>query len=321
MATKEGLLGLRERYIEAEETIYGTAVALTSALIPGYDIEVTPSNMSQGFQEIRNDGNDNRTLDSQYAGPLSLEYDLTYTPTNWRRLKYVFDIDSETGSGPYTHTLSVGNTLKSYTAEHALRHSSAPLILKTTGNVTTRFELNWRKATGPGREGFIRATESIVAQNYTTPSLQAGSFSVSDDPFRFQHVTWTLAGSEVVEVNNGAITFEQGITPSDSRYASTSLGRTIGSPIPSLFRIRGRVNVNLFDTTYADIWELAAAITGTNTLVFEQSASNKVTFTFTNVYVDPIPLGATNVDGVNSVDFVFTAMGVAVVAVDSVANW
>lgn len=320
MPTQEPLLGIRERFIEAEESTYGTAVSLTSAAIPGNDIIVN-NKFTQGFQEILNDGSDDRLIVSKVAGPLSLTYDAKYYPSNWQRLKYVFDIDSETGSGTYTHTLSVGNTLKSYTAEHALRHGSSPIIIKSTGNVVKKTTIDFKKATGEGNDGFVTVTDECIAQNYTTPTLQSGTFAVSGDPFQYRHMNWTLAGSDVVEVNNGSLVFDQGISDNDSRYSSTSLDRTIGSPIATMFRISGRFNVNLFDSTYVDLWELAAVISSTNTLVFEQSATNKITFTFTGMFVEPIPMGETNIEGVNTADFVFTATGVAVVAIDAIANW
>lgn len=320
ISTQEGITGFRERFIEAEEGTYGSAVSLASANIPGYNLKVAP-NFTQGFQEVLNDGSNDRKVVKRVAGPLSLQYSLSYTPVDWRRLKYVFDIDSETGSDPYTHTLSIGNTLKSYTAEWALRHDSNPIIIKTTGNVVNRTTIDFRKATGEGNEGFVNIMQECFAQDYTTPSIQAGDFTVSGDPFQYRHSQWTLNSSSVVEVNNGSIVFEQGMNLNDSRYASTSLDRTIGTPIPVLFRISGRFNVNLFDTTYIDLWETAAAMSGTNTLVFEQSASNKITFTLSGMYVEPVPLSETNLEGINSADFVWTATGVAVTAIDSVENW
>jgi len=320
MVTVEGLLGIRERFIEAKETVYGTGVALTSANIPGSDVIVTP-NFTQGWQEILSNGTDVRTVASRAAGPLALGYDMKYYPSNWQRLKYVFDIDSETGSDPYTHTLSVGNTLFSYTAEWALRSDSAPVIIKMTGNVVKKTTINFKKSSGAGNDGFIEVLQNCIAQNYTTPALQAGSFSVSGDPFQYRHMAWTLASGAVVEVNSGSLVFDQGISDADSRYASSSLTRTIGSPIPTVFRISGRFNVNLIDATYIDVWELAAVLTGTNTLVFQQDADNKITFTFTGMYVDPVPLGETNIEGVNSADFVFTATGVVPVAIDAISSW
>lgn len=320
ISTNEGILGFRERFIEAEEGTYGNAASLASANMPGYNLRVAP-NFNQNFQEVLNSGADDRKIVKKVAGPLGLQYRLTYSPINWRRLKYVFDIDSETGSDPYTHTLSVGRTLKSYTAEWALRHDSNPIIIKTTGNVVNSTTIEFRKATSEGREGFVNIIQDCIAQDYTTPSLQAGDFSISGDPFQYRHMQWTLEGSEVVEVNNGSIVIEQGINLNDSRYANSTLDRTIGTPIAQLFRISGRFNVNLFDDTYTSLWKTAAALSGTNTLVFEQSASNKITFTFSGMTVSPVPLSETNLEGINSADFVFTATDVSVTCVDSIENW
>jgi len=320
MVTKEGLIGLRERWIMKEEATYNTAPSLATALVPGYDIIINPT-FTQGFQEILNNGTDVRTVNSKVAGPLGLAYSLAYYPVDWRMLKYVFDIDSETGSGTYTHTLSVGNTLKSFTAEWAMRHSTDPMIFKLTGNVINQFRINWAKATGEGNSGFITCTANCIAKDYTTPALQAGSFTASGDPFQYRHAEITLDTSEVIEINNGELVFTQGMSPNDFRYASSSNDRLIGTPIATVFRISGRINVNLLSTTLPSLWELAAAISGTNTIVFEQSASNKVTFTLSGVYCEPVPLAGTNIEGVNTGDFVFTATGITTIALDAISSW
>ena len=320
MVTQEGYLGLRERFILETETDYGTAISLTTAYVPGVDYKVTP-NFTQGFQEKLNTGQDVRTIAGKEAGPLGLQYDLEYSATNWRMLQYVFDVDSETGADPYTHTLSVGNTLKSFTSEWAMRHSSDPQIFKLVGNVINTFSIDFQKSSGEGNDGFVKCKASCIAQNYTTPDLQAGSFTTSEAPFQYRHLAVTLVSSAVIPINNGNLTFEQGITPNDSRYASTTLGRTIGTPIAQTFRISGRFNLNLYETTFLSLWELATALTGTNTIVFEQSASNKVTFTLTGMYVEPVPTAGTNTEGINTGDFVFTATGVTTVAIDSIENY
>jgi len=321
MATQEGYLGIRERYIAVKETTYGTAPSYAGALVPGYNIKVTPT-FTQGFQEILNNGADVRTRNSQSAGPLGLVYNMEYNPANWGRLKYVFDIDSETGSDPYTHTLSVGNTLYSFSAEWALRHGSDPMIWQIYGNVISSFTVDFQKASGEGNDGFVKVTENIVAQDYDDDqSLTAGSFTVTTDPFQYRHHTVTLQSGAIVPINSGQLVFTQGINPNDSRYASSALGRTIGTPIATVFRVSGRLNLNLFETTFQDMWDAAVALTGTNTIVFEQSASNKITFTLTGMYVEPVPMSGTNIEGINTGDFVFTATGVTTVAIDAIANW
>jgi hypothetical protein len=320
MVTSEGILGIRERFILATESNYGSAATLSTGYVPGFDVRVTP-NFSQGFQEVKSAGNDVRTIEKQVAGPLGITYNLNYYPVNWRMLKYVFDIDSETGGNPYTHTLSVGNSLNSFTSEWALRHDSDPIIFQMTGNVINTFGISFSKSNGAGNDGFVNVNAGIVAQNYTTPAITAGTIVATGDPFQYRHFKLTLASGEVIEINSGEINFSEGINPSDSRYASTTLGRTIGSPIVTVFRISGRFNLNVMDTTFVDLWELAAAISGTNTIEFIKSANDKLTLTLSGVYCENVPLSGTNIEGVNSGDFVFTATGVAVVAIDSIQNW
>ncbi len=321
MASEEGLLGIRERYISVVESSYGTAPSFSNARVPGVNVIITP-NFTQGFQEVLSSGADNRTVNKKVAGPLGMQYTAAYYPTNWHRLKYMFDIDSETGSDPYTHTLSVGNTIKSFSAEWAMRRSSDQQIFLTVGNVINQMTIAFAKASGEGNDGFITCTEAVIAQDYTTPgSLESGTFTDTDDPYQYRHSTITLNSSEVVEINNGEITFSQGINPNDSRYANSALDRTIGTPIPLLFRVTGRFNINMLSTTLTALWETATNLSGTNTIVFSQSAGKSLTLTLSGMTVNPVPIAGTNIEGVNTGDFVFTATGVAVVAIDDIQNW
>ena len=320
MSTQEGYLGIRERFITVEESAYGTNPGLSTATVPGNDIIITPT-FTQGFQEIKSAGADDRVISGRVAGPLGLGYSLAYYPTNFRRLKYVFDIDSETGSNPYTHTLSIGNSLKTFSSEWTLRHDTAPLNFRMTGNVVTQSSYSFAKANGEGNDGFITCNESVICQDYTNPTAQAGTFLATGDPFQYRHLDAVFDGNSVVEVNSGELVFTQGINASDSRYASSSLGRTIGTPIVTLFRISGRLNLNLFKTDYVDLWAAAAAIGGACTLAFTQSLGNKITFTLSNVVLEPVPLSGTNIERVNTGDFTFTADSISAVAIDAIANW
>lgn len=322
MATKEALLGIRERFITIEEDNYGTEPSFTNAFVTGNNIIITPE-INQNFQEILNNGQDVRTINSKIKGALSVGYGIEYIPTNFRMLKYIFDIDSETGTGGvYTHNLSVGNTLKSFSAEWAMQHSTNPLILKFLGNVIKTFTINFQSSTGEGTEGFIKCNSSVLSQDYINEStVETGTFTATGDPFQFRHLKATLNSTETVEVNSGQLQFNQNINDNDSRYANSTLDRKIGEPIPTIFRITGSLNLNLFNTTYLDLWKTAEALSGTNTLVLEQTAGNKITFTLTNVYVAPIPLAGTDINSINKADFVFSATGVSVVAIDNIENW
>lgn len=320
MAINEGLLGERERFLHVIEGSYGSDPGLTSGHVIGVNMKITPQ-FNQNFMDILNNGGDSRTIVDKVAGGLSLPYTVEYNPVDWRFLKYLFDIDSETGSDPYTHNISIGSTHESFTSEWAMQHTT-PVIFKLLGNVVTSYDIQFQKSTGDSSEGFVKCTANLLAQDYTNPgSLTAGDYTTSLAPFQFRHFKLTLASSEVVEVNRGGLTITTGINESDSRYANTTLARKIGEPVPGVVRISGFVNVNLFDDTYQTLWATADAMTGTNTLEFTQSASNKITFTLTGVHVAPVPFDGTNIDGVNTGTFTFTATGISAVAIDSIANW
>jgi hypothetical protein len=321
MATKEGYLGIRERFLEIEESTYGTAPSFSSSNLIGDDVIVTPA-FEQGFQERKSSGTDTRTVEDQTAGPLSLPYSLAWYPRTWRMLKYVFDIGSETGSGTYTHNLVVSNAPKSFSAEWAMRHGTDPLVFKLTGCVVNDLNIAFSKASGSGNDGFVTCSAECFAQNYSTPaSIESCDFTQSGDAFQYRHFGLTLNSGDVVPINSGSIKISQGFNMNDARYASSGLGRTIGVPIATVFRISGSFNLNLFETDFVDLWETAAAIGGTNQIVFEQSSSNKVTFALTNMYINPVPVSGTNIEGINTGDFVWTATGITVAAIDDIASW
>jgi len=322
MTATEFNLGLRERFITVNETSYGTGGSLASALVIGKNMRVTQS-WAQGFQETLSAGNDRRYIDANVAGPLLLPYNIEFYPVDWRFLKYAFDITSETGSTPTTHTLDVGNTLQSFRAEWAKQNSQGNQAFITTGNVVTQMVISFQKATGAGNDGFVNVNLGVLAQDYSsTSSVQGSISSLTDDPFQYRMVKLTLASNEIVEVNNGEMTIQQTINPNDSRYANSTLNRKIGEPIPTVFRIFGRFNINVKDTTYSDIWELAADLTGTNKLEFiRTSGSDEAVWTFTGMTVNPASIGNTNIEGVDNVEFVWVAETVQVVTKDAIANY
>jgi hypothetical protein len=318
----EFYIGPRERIIWIEETSYGTGGTLANALVIGYNHRITQS-FNQNFQEVLTAGSDDRKVKSLVYGVLSLPFSITYNLENWRFLKYIFDITTETGTAPTTHTLDIGNTLKSFKLEWAKRHTATPQVYLITGGVVMNTRISFQKATGEGQEGFVIVSHECIAQDYTSPASEQGSISsLSGVPYQFRHCKLTINSSEVVEVNSGEISIAQGITINDSLYANATLNRKIGEPIPTILRITGKFNLNVKDLTYSDLWEAAAAISGTNKLEFiRTSGSDEAVWTFTNLTCSPAPVGNTNLEGVDNAEFIFQATSVQVVTKDSVANY
>lgn len=316
-------LGIRERYITVNETSYGSGGTLASARVIGKDTRIT-QNWDQGFQETLNNGGNNRKVIERIKGPISLPYNVEFYPTDWRFLKYIFDITSESGSPTVTHTLDIGDSLQSFKAEWAKQNDDGNMVFTILGNVMTACTISFQKATGEGNDGFVNVNASTLAKSQTDgTSVQATITALTSEPFQYRMIKLTLAGNEVVEVNNGEITITQGVNPNDSRYANSTLDRTIGEPIPTVFRITGRFNLNIKDTTFTTMWDSAtASLGGTNKLEFLRTAgSDEAVFTFTGLTINPAPIGNTNLESVDSADFVFTATSVQAVIKDTIANY
>ena len=321
MATTEFLHGMRERVSVVEETSYGSGgdMAANGAII-GYNAAIT-AGFDQGFQEITTNGADDRAVEDYSSGPAQYPFTLTFAVTSWKWLKYMFAC-ADAGSDPYTHTLTLANTVESFKCEWAKRATTSH-VLTLTGCVIKKARIRFSKATGEGKEGLITVEAECVAKTSTpgttVTTLDAGNLSAT--PFKFFNTKFTLAGSEVVEVNNGEINIDNGIKEEDSRYCNSTAARNISDPIPSKFLIDATFNVNVKNDTYYDLWATADEITSTNTLEFERATNDDLVMTFAKLFIFK-GVASTNLEGVTNVDLVtkitkFTSL----IATDAISSY
>jgi len=317
MAFEEYLIGKREKGAWVAETSYGAGgVMATNGEVVGLNFELIPD-FNQNWQEILSAGADVRTVESRAKGPLTLPFQIRFTPVNWKWLKYLMKVEDD-GSDPYTHTFTVPNSVQSFKLEWAKRHTTN-VVVTLTGCMILNAVLSFSKGTGAG-EGFCVVTANCVASDYdlgaTVTSLDAGN--ITDGPFQWRHVKLTLEGSEVVEVNNGEISIASGIEPNDSRYCNATLNRALGEGIPKTFRINGRFNVNEKDNTYQTLWDAAAAVGSTNKLEFIRGANDNMIFTF-GVFKFASTNAPTDLEGVSAPDLIWTDDALtSTIATDSV---
>ena len=316
MAFTEYMIGKREQISWGDETTYGTAVTPTE--IVGKDVVVTP-NFSKGYQEVLSAGADSREIEGLVAGPEDLRFTLEFIPVNWKWLKYVFGSVSDGGSGPYTHDFSLSNTVQSFTLEWAKRGSTNHVIT-LAGCVVTRATVRFSKATGAGRDGHIRVSLDCVAKTLSTGTTITTLSPPTAIPFQYRMVKFTLDGSEIPEVNNGEIVFDNTIDPNDSRYCNATYDKSIGEPIPKTFRISGRINVNIKDSTYFDLWDAETAVSGSTKLEFIRGADDDLDLTFSDFFVlDAV--APTNIEGVTNTDIVFQSLSVSATATDDIETY
>ena len=316
MAFTEYFLGKREQISWKEEGTFGTGV--TPDLIVGYNVTVTP-NFSKGFQEILSAGADARTINSLTLGPEDLRFTLEFVPSDWVFLKYVFGTVADLGSDPYTHTFTLNDSVQSFTLQWAKRGSTNH-VLTLSGCVALKSTVSWAKTSSPGKEGHIKVSMDCVAQNVTQGTTITSISSPTATPFQFRMVKLTLDGNEITEVNSGELSFDTGIDPSDSRYCNSTLNTAIGEPIPKTFMITGRVNINVKDKTYWDLWDAGTAVGGACKLEFVRGANDDMDFTFSNFFVSD-GIAPTTIEDVTNVDLAFQALTTTAVSTDSTATY
>lgn len=306
MVFDEFLLGKRERMSWIVETSYGSGGTMTGGEIVGLNCTIEPD-WARGWQEKLTAGADNRNVQGRVKGPKTLPYTMNFVPVNWRWLKYLMAVADTSDASAKIHTFTMRNSILSYKLEWAKRHTTAH-VLTVIGNAVKSATISFQKATGEGTEGFLQVALSCVGQDVTEGSsvttISAGN--ITKEPFQYRMVKWTLGGTEIKEVNNGDMTIDNGIDENDSRYCNSTYDELLGEPIPKTFRITGRFNVNIKDSTMFDHWDAGTVVAGTNTLLFDKdgTGNDQMLITFGDFYV----LGAvasTNLEGVTNVDVVW----------------
>ena len=318
----EYFLGKREQIAMCEEDSWadlGTKTMATDGFIVGKNATITPE-FSKGWQEILSAGADSRDIDSMEKGPESYKFTLTFNPTNWKFLRYcahgtVTNTDHTTY---YTHTFSATNSVKSFTLEWAKR-GATDHVITLTGAVITNLSISFAKGTGAG-EGFIKVTAECIAKSASPGSSTTSISPDTDDAFQFRMAKLTYSGGEVTELNSGELTIDNGIDEEDSRYCNSTLDQEIGEPIPKVRRYTCRFNVNQKDSTYYEDWNDQVVVPGTNTLELIRGSNDKVTFTFTGLYLQSA-VSPTNIDGITNVDLVGIIKSVGIVAEDTLSDY
>jgi len=254
----EYLIGKRERMSWIIETSFATGGTMTSGEVVGDNCVIEPD-WSQGWQDILSAGADSMQVEDKVPGPKVLPYTMNFAPVNWRWMKYLMSVVDGTDSTVKTHTFTLNNSYTSFKLEWAKRHTTNH-VLTIIGNFIKTATLSFTKSTGEGSEGLLNVSLACVAQDYTQGSSVSVLGSLTKKPLQYRHIKFTMEDTEITEVNNGEITIERGIDENDSRYCNSTLSEKVGEPIPKIFRVTGRVNVNMQDATFYTLWNARAEV-------------------------------------------------------------
>jgi hypothetical protein len=318
MTFNEGLIGRRERITVVNETGYGTGGTMSSGYVPGLNAIITP-NWNKNWMEIISAGDDNRYVSNRYLGPTALPFTLDFIVTDFRFLRWLGYSSVDTGSNPYTHTLSISNVIQSFKLEWAWRHTT-PVVISLAGCFVMNGTISFSKASGEGNEGFIKVSLNCYANTYSVGSSVSSVSANSLTPFQWRHTEVTLNNVEKTRLNNGEITIDNGVNPEEFRYCNTTIDRGIGEPVPTIHRLNGRYNLTYFDNTEVNLWDSEDVIANCS-LDFIQSSSNKIETTFTDFRAIN-GISTSELEGIKKADFVWNAKSFSsIVVTDSIATY
>lgn len=317
-------IGSREQCVIAPETSYGSLGANTFAddgWQIGHNVQVTP-NFSIGLQEITNNGSDSLELISLEPGAELYSFQLRFNPSDFRWLKYCpthsIVVDNDEGTY-YSHTFDTsGSDIESFAMQWSKRQETDQII-ELYGCVIADFRLEFNKGTGT-KDSFITVVANCIAKNKVDGSSIASVSYPSEKPYKFHEMKLTFGGVPVQELNSGSLQFSTGINAINSLYAYSDNSSTIGQPIPVRKRYNMSANINSSDKTFWDEWD-GTTVSGTNKLEILRGTNDNATFTFTNLYLDPAPIGETNPDGVSPVPLVGIPTSTGVVVNDGFADY
>jgi len=320
----EMYLGQREQIAWVDEAggyaNLGANTMSADGEVIGKNMILTPDE-NQGYQEVLSAGADTREVEDLEVGPLQHRFTLTFTPVNWKFLLFTsFGTVVNSGTNPnFIHTFSLSNAVTSFTLEWAKRGSTNEVITYT-GCIITRVRIRWSKGTGD-REGFITVETDCLAKSKVIGTTVTSLSAPTLDAFKFHHVKLTYAGSEFVEINSGELLIDNNIDESDSRYANSTLSRTIDEPIPRKASYLFTMNINQKDSAFTQDFIDAVIVPSTNILEFIRTDTNdKVIFTFTKLFISS-PNNPTNLDGISTQDIVAQPLSVAPVINDQIQTY
>jgi len=320
MAFNEFLIGKRERMVWVAEATFGVSGTIANGEVIGTDCTIEPD-FNKNWQEVLTTGNDNLTVQDRIRGPDTYPYTLNFSPVNFRWLKYLMACADGTDGTVKTHTFTVRNTILSYSLEWAKRHTTSHVIT-ILGNGMKSATISFQKASGQGSGGHLKVSARCFAKSATEGSVVASVSALTKKPFQYRHVKLTLNNVETVEVNNGEMTIDTGIDEEISRYCNSTIDYAIGEPIPQIFRISGRFNLNIKDNTHYALWAAVAVISNCKLeIIRDASADDKITFTYSNFVIHSPGASGTNLEGPTNLDIVWTADTMTVVARDDVATY
>lgn len=301
MSYNEFIIGKRQRLSWVKETSFGAGGDLDNGKVVGYDATISPT-FSQGLVEILNDGAGKRTISKKELGVKDLAFELSFKITDFEFMKYTgYEFTNVVAGSFFTHEGTLKNYIQSFLLEWVIKDD---FVLELNGCAIASAIINFTKSTA-GSDALISVSLSCIAKDITKKTTKNAKITkLEKEPYHFRHSKITIDNNEVLEINNGSIEINQGISADDSRYCSSELDRTIGELIPKVHRLSGNLSINIKDDTYFDNFETGEEIANTS-IEFKIDNDNFATFGLVGFRIENA-LSPLNLEEVYSTDIVWT---------------
>jgi len=314
----EYFLGRRTQFNYAIENVaYGTPNTASTWAWLGQVEKVTPSDSKDIKEILAMDDVDERDVAGHDILVRRYGNTISFKPQHFRHLilPYGVAVDTMTGTGPYTHTISkAANILSSFGLQVGFQHSS-PFGIRYNGCVCGTYEI------GSTQGDFVRATMGVTAKTatkitafkaYQSTSLALKKYSNTQlRPFRHSDVSIILGGVEYkTTLKQWRMSMDNGLVsePHDDDM--------ITEPIPGLRTWSGSLDINMSSSA---VWDLVEAATESTLIItLQKSASDKVVFTVNNPILEVANPPFDVTQGLVSIQIPWKATSVSPVITDSI---
>lgn len=281
--TVQGLFGLKS------ESVWGTGVTpdlFLGGWLSGNPVREQPPLVSQGIRAGRRTPNCISAGAKTVAGTVELE--LTPAPMA-TLMRHMFGTVNTTGSGPYTHTASLGTLNgKSFTGQWGIAGTGGTVHPFTMpGSKIT----SWTIAATAGE--IAKLSLDISAKDYVTATGLASASYLSACPFTFVQGSITVDGDELGEVNSFELNVDR----------SLRVKHYVGSPLIQEQIEEGRPEVMIsVDSEFTDLTLHDLANTGVAIVLDFDNGTDSLTVTL-NAWVMPSTPEVGGVDDLTSFNF------------------
>lgn len=175
------------------------------------------------------------------------------------------------GTGPYTHTASVGATLPSYTGEVTIGGTSSVMRKRMTGMMVD----SWEMSLATGELATLGLTWVYQNETIATSSSTAASVASGQVPFTYADGAITYAGGSAGCVRTITLTGNNNLSSDDVCIGSTTISQPVRGGIGE---ITGQMEVEL-DPASTTLYDAYVAGTFAEVELVLTAGSNTLTIT------------------------------------------